>query len=202
MQLSSKLPLTAAILSGGKSTRIRKPKCLITINNERIIEILLKKLNNIFHEIFIITNFPELYFNYGYPLIGDIYPFKGPMAGIHAAMKNSTHDVFAFACDMPFIEEKLIFELAEKHFLKNMDITISSFKDKLYPLPGIYSKNLFYYLENLLSEDKLSMTKLVNDVKSQIIKVANLDKEGVSFININTKEDLENLKKGGITCSD
>lgn len=202
MQLSYKLPLTSAILAGGKSTRIKKTKCLITINNEKIIEILLKKMKNVFQEIFIITNFPELYFNYGYPLIGDAYPFKGPMAGIHAAMKNSKYDIFAFACDMPFIKEKLIFELAEKHFLNNAEITVSSFKDKLYPLPGIYSKHIFSYIENLLSEDKLSMTKLIYDVKSQIIEVAKIDKEGVSFININTEEDLENLKKGGIKCSD
>lgn len=202
MQLSSKLKLTAAILAGGKSTRIKKPKCLISIDNERIIELLIRKLKKLFEEVLIITNFPELYFKEGLTLIGDIYPFKGPMAGIHAAMKNSSYDIFAFACDMPFIEEKLIFEMAEKHFFHKPDITVCSFRDKLYPLPGIYAKNLFSYLENLLSEDKLSMTKLIYAVRAQVMDVANLDREGVSFININTQEDLEKLKKGGMRCSD
>ncbi len=202
MQLSSKLKLTAAILAGGKSTRIKKPKCLISIDNKRIIELLIRKLKKLFEEVLIITNFPELYFKEGLTLIGDIYPFKGPMAGIHAAMKNSSYDVFAFACDMPFIEEKLIFEMTKKHFAHKPDITICSFRDKIYPLPGIYAKNLFSYLENLLLEDKLSMTKLIYAVRSEIIEVANLDREGVSFININTQEDLEKLKKGGIRCSD
>lgn len=202
MQLSSKIKLTAAILAGGKSTRIKKPKCLISIDNERIIELLIRKLKKLFEEVLIITNFPELYFKEGLTLIGDIYPFKGPMAGIHAAMKNSSYDVFAFACDMPFIEEKLIFEMTEKHFFHKPDITVCSFRDKLYPLPGIYAKNLFSYLENLLSEDKLSMTKLIYAVRAQVMEVANLDREGVSFININTQEDLEKLKKGGIRCSD
>ncbi len=202
MQLSSKLKLTAAILAGGKSTRLKKPKCLISIDNERIIELLIRKLKKLFEEVLIITNFPELYFKEGLTLIGDIYPFKGPMAGIHAAIKNSSYDIFAFACDMPFIEENLIFEMTEKHFSNKPDITVCSFRDKLYPLPGIYTKNLFSYLENLLSEDKLSMTKLIYDVRAQVIEVANLDREGVSFININTQEDLEKLKKGGIRCSD
>ncbi len=202
MQLSSKLKLTAAILAGGKSTRLKKPKCLISIDNERIIELLIRKLKKLFEEVLIITNFPEQYFKEGLTLIGDIYPFKGPMAGIHAAIKNSSYDIFAFACDMPFIEENLIFEMTEKHFSNKPDITVCSFRDKLYPLPGIYTKNLFSYLENLLSEDKLSMTKLIYDVRAQVIEVANLDREGVSFININTQEDLEKLKKGGIRCSD
>lgn len=202
MQLSSKIKLTAAILAGGKSTRLKKPKCLISIDNERIIELLIRKLKKLFEEVLIITNFPELYFKEGLTLIGDIYPFKGPMAGIHAAMKNSSYDVFAFACDMPFIDENLIFDMTEKHFSNKPDITVCSFRDKLYPLPGIYAKNLFSYLENLLSEDKLSMTKLIHAVRAQVIEVANLDREGVSFININTQEDLEKLKKGGIRCSD
>jgi molybdopterin-guanine dinucleotide biosynthesis protein A len=200
--LSSKLSLTAAILAGGRSTRMGSPKCLIILNNEKVIEILLKKLNNLFQELFIITNFPELYFHYGYPLIGDIYPFKGPMAGIQVAMKSSKYDIFAFACDMPFIEEKLIFELAEKHLLNKTDITVCSFQQKLYPLPGIYSKNLLSQIENLLSEDKLSLAKLIHNVKFQIMEVANINKRGLSFININTQEDLEKLKNGGIKCLD
>lgn len=195
MQLSSKIELTAAILAGGKSSRIKKPKCLISINNERIIDLLIRKLNKLFEEVLIITNFPEFYFKEGLTLIGDIYPFKGPMAGIHAAMKNSKYDVFAFACDMPFVEEKLILELTEKHYFHKPDITVCSLEDKLYPLPGIYAKSIFSYLENLLLEDKLSMTKLIHSVRSKVIDVAKLDKEGVSFININTQEDLEKLKK-------
>lgn len=202
MQLFYKLPLTAAVLAGGKSTRMKTQKCLLTVNNKKIVDILIEKLKNTFEEILIITNFPELFFYLGLPLIGDIYPFKGPMAGIHAAMKNSKYDVFVFACDMPFVREEIIFKLYEKHLSEKYDATVCSFNQKIYPLPGIYSKVLFPYLEKMLSEDKLSMSILLSDVHSQIIDVANLDHKGLSFININTQEDLENFQKGGIKCLD
>jgi len=106
--LSSKLPISAAILAGGKSSRMKMPKCLIALENKRLIEILISNVKKIFDEIFNCYKLSRAFIFYnGIPLIGDIYPFKGPMAGIHAALKNSEYDVFAFACDMPCVKKKL-----------------------------------------------------------------------------------------------
>ncbi|MGB9891939.1 MULTISPECIES: molybdenum cofactor guanylyltransferase [Thermodesulfovibrio] len=202
MQLFTKIPLTAAILAGGKSSRMKRQKCLLSFDNEKIIDMIVTKLKDIFEELFIVTNFPELYFYTGITLLGDIYPFRGPMSGIHVAIKNSKHDIFAFACDMPFVKGEVICALSEKHIKEANTATVPSYNGKIYPLPGIYSRKLLDELEKLLLEDKLSMTKFLNDIGAEIVEVANLDKEGLSFININTEEDLENLKKGGIKCLD
>lgn len=202
MQLSTKIPLTGAILSGGKSLRMKRHKCLISFDNKKIIDMIVTKLKDLFEELFIVTNFPELYFYTGVTLLGDIYPFRGPMSGIHVAIKNSKYDVFAFACDMPFVKEEVIYALSERHIKEGNTATVPSYNGKIYPLPGIYSQKLFYELEKLLLENKLSMTKLLDDIGAEILEVANLDREGLSFININTEEDLENLKKGGIKCLD
>lgn len=202
MQLSYKIPLSAAILAGGKSSRMKKHKCLVSFDNKKIIDLIVEKLKNLFEEIFIVTNFPELYFSQGIPLLGDIYPFRGPMAGIHVALKNSKYDVCAFACDMPFVKQNLIYTLSEAHSKTASTATVSAFNNKIYPLPGIYSKKLMDELESLILQDKLSMSKFIDDIGAEIINLANLDKEGLSFININTEEDLEILKRGGIKCLD
>ncbi|WP_353683978.1 molybdenum cofactor guanylyltransferase [Thermodesulfovibrio sp. 3907-1M] len=198
--MSSKLPLTGVILAGGKSSRMKTNKCLLSLNNKKLIEILLINLKEIFEELFIVTNFPEAYFYTGFPLLGDIYPFKGPLAGIHVALKNSKYDVFAFACDMPFVKKEIVYFLGEKHRSQKNNITVSCYKEKIYPLPGIYSKEILNELENLLKEDKLSMIRLIEDIHAQTVDVANLDKEGLSFINVNTEEDLKFLEKGGKRC--
>ncbi len=202
MLLSTKIPLTAIILAGGKSSRMKTQKCLISVGNQRIVDKLAKGLKEIFEEIFIVTNFPELYFSSGVFLLGDIYPFKGPMAGLHSAMKNSKHDIFAFACDMPFVKREIIYTIAYRHISDRNLATVAKYENKIYPLPGIYSKNLLLELERLLLEDKLSMTKLLEDIGAQFVDVANLDKEGLSFININTQEDLEILQRREIKCLD
>lgn len=196
MQLSSK-PFTGVILGGGKSIRMKTNKCLISLNDKKLIEILIDRLKEIFEEIFIVTNLPEIYFYTGIHLLGDIYPFKGPMAGIHVALKNSNYDIFAFACDMPFVKKEIIHTLSEEHLLKGKPVTVVLFQGKIYPLPGIYSKKLKEKLENLIKDDKLSLMKLLQEVDYQIIDIANLDPEGLSLININTEQDLVSLKEGG-----
>jgi len=45
-----------------------------------------------------------------------------------------------------------------------------------------------------LIEDKVSIKRFLDDINAQIIDVANLDKEGLSFININTEEEFKNFK--------
>lgn len=202
MPLSYKFPLTGVILAGGKSLRMKMPKCLIEIDQKRLIEILIEKVSEPFSQTFIVTNYPEDYFRFAIPLLGDIYKFKGPMAGIHVALKNSNYDLFAFACDMPFVKGEVIEFLAKKHMESKSDATVGKVGEKLYPLPGIYSKRILDYLEGLLKEDKLSMTKLLGEINSQVIDLANLDREGLSFININTQEELEKFLKGGKGCLD
>jgi len=71
--LSSKLPISAAILAGGKSSRMKMPKCLIALENKRLIEILISNVKKIFDEIFIVTNFPELLFFIMAYLLLEIY---------------------------------------------------------------------------------------------------------------------------------
>ncbi len=202
MQLSTKIPLSAIILAGGKSSRMKTQKCLIPLGNQRIVDKLANGLKEILEEIFIVTNFPELYFSSGVFLLGDIYPFKGPMAGLHSAMKNSKYDIFAFACDMPFVKKEIIYALTDNHISNGNLATVAKYNNKIYPLPGIYSKSLLSELERLLLEDKLSMTKLLEDIGAFVLDVANLDEEGLSFININTQEDLEILQRREIKCLD
>ena len=62
MQLSTKIPLSATILDGGTSSRMKIQKCLLHIGNQSIVNKLAEDLREIFEEIFIVTNFPELYF--------------------------------------------------------------------------------------------------------------------------------------------
>jgi len=200
--LPSKIPLSAAILAGGRSTRMGKEKCLLKIRSKKIIDHIIANLKDLFQEIFIVTNSPQHYFFSGFTLFGDIYPYRGPMSGIHVSLKNSKFDVFAFACDMPFVKKDLIYTLSEIHLTGKSYATVGALDEKIYPLPGIYSKKTFDELERLIKENKLSMMKFVRDMDAQVVNVANLDKEGLSFININTEDDLLILEKGGIRCLD
>ncbi|MBI5009667.1 MAG: molybdenum cofactor guanylyltransferase [Bacteroidia bacterium] len=107
------MKITAAILAGGPASRMKgviKPK--IILDGKTILERSLFVLKNIFSEIILVTNSPELFSEYDELLItSDHIKGIGPMAGIHAALKAASGDaVFIFAGDMPLLNNDLMLE--------------------------------------------------------------------------------------------
>ncbi|MEF9475741.1 MAG: nucleotidyltransferase family protein, partial [Candidatus Mariimomonas ferrooxydans] len=59
---------TGVILAGGENRRLPVLKSFIEIDGEKIIERNLKIMKNLFNEVFIVTNQPEVYLYLGFPL--------------------------------------------------------------------------------------------------------------------------------------
>lgn len=185
------------ILAGGENRRMPVLKAFIEVDGERIIERNLKIMEQLFKEIFIVTNQPEAYSYLGIPLLGDIYDVRGPMTGIFTSLLNSSNKwVFISACDMPFINKDLIEYMAVKR--NNYEAVVP--KSPLLPftntepLFAFYSKRLIPYMEKAILADKKSMrdflhNKKVNYISTEEIKIMNTN--GKSFINLNTPEDIE-----------
>ena len=85
------LPLfgTAAILAGGKSTRMGFDKQLLMDGDLRILETVIETLKQEFSDIVIVTARPELYESMGVRIFQDEYQGKGPLAGVHAALQGA-----------------------------------------------------------------------------------------------------------------
>ncbi|MDA8324598.1 MAG: molybdenum cofactor guanylyltransferase, partial [Nitrospiraceae bacterium] len=107
--------MLAVVLAGGENRRLPITKGLIEIGGKRLIETLLAALSGLFGDLAISTNEPEKYYYLGVPLIGDVYPVRGPMTGIFSALSfysGRFGDAFFTACDMPFINMGLASRLA------------------------------------------------------------------------------------------
>jgi molybdopterin-guanine dinucleotide biosynthesis protein A len=194
--------ISGVILAGGKNTRYPTIKSYIKIGDSTIIERNLRILKNIFEEVFISTNSPELYFRLGVPLFGDVIPSKGPMSGLYSLLSNIRNNcLFVVACDMPFVKESLISFICERHreISRKLDVdaTIPVYKDEPQPLLGIYCKGIITHLKECVLKERTSLKKFLNEIRTYFIdydEFSYLDPEGVSFININTEEDYKNIK--------
>ena len=95
---------TAAVLAGGKSTRMGFDKQLLMADNRRLIERTVETLGNVFEDILLVTNTPALYERLPVRVCSDIYKGMGPLGGIHAALVNArSRYTYVLACDMPFV---------------------------------------------------------------------------------------------------
>lgn len=195
--------MTGVVLAGGKNLRFPTLKSFIKIDNSTIIEKNLALLGDIFDEVFISTNMPEVYFYLGVPLIGDVIPSRGPMSGIYSSLFSAEGDsMFVVACDMPFISRDIISFVCKKHmesFHAYHDATIPVYNGEPQPLLGVYCKTVMPYLEKGVLNDETSLKRLLSKIKTNFIDesdIMTIDPDGRAFVNINTIEDYERIAHG------
>lgn len=191
---------SASIIAGGKNSRFPYLKSFIKINGSSIIERNLLLLKDIFNEVYINTNIPDVYFHLNLPLIGDVVPSRGPMSGIYSSLINASGDgVFVIACDMPFIKKDLIHFICKRHeealLYRAVDATIPIYGGKPQPLIGIYCKTLITSLEGAIYNNMISLKRFLNDVRTNFIPETDIIRvdDGRSFVNINTPEDYKRI---------
>ncbi|MBU2494255.1 MAG: molybdenum cofactor guanylyltransferase [Bacteroidetes bacterium] len=191
--------ITAIVLAGGKSSRMKTNKALLKIGNLSIINILVEKLDLLFNSVIIISNFPDEYTETGKIIYKDIYPFLGPVAGIHSGLFHSnTENNFIISCDMPLITIEAIKYL--QNFPSEKDAVLYALHGNLQILCGIYKKRVYILAEQFLikykniknSKNKINL-KLFDLIKALNVDIINIDNlkfynENL-FFNMNTEKD-------------
>ena len=107
---AKKVPgVTGVILAGGASRRMGSNKALLLHTSGRIIEGIYRTLAELFEEVIIVTNTPQLYQFLPCRKVADIYPGKGVLSGIHSGLSHGSNSAaFVVACDMPQLQGELI----------------------------------------------------------------------------------------------
>lgn len=185
------------ILAGGSNRRFPYPKGLIkTPEGVSLITHNGRLLGEFFEEVLLSTNTPEVYFPQGLPMVGDIFPERGPLGGIFSTLiATGAEGVFVLACDMPSVKREII-EIILKHDRDDIEAVVCEFAGKVHPLLGLYKRVILPVAEELLRQGPVSMIDFLKALNAAIIEeeqIQEIDPEGQSFRNINTPEDLEDF---------
>ncbi|NLW90627.1 MAG: molybdenum cofactor guanylyltransferase [Syntrophomonadaceae bacterium] len=188
---------TGAILAGGKSTRMKFHKAFAEIGGKQVIEIIIDKFTRRFEETIIISNEPYLFHRFGLPIYQDIFPYLGPVAGIHAALERALFDpVFVLGCDMPFINMKMVDHMIG--LIGDYDSVVTRMNSTLQPTAAVYSKKCLPIFQNYLEDKRLKLTRIVEeDLNSMIIDEQELRLFGPlheQLFNVNDPQALEHAR--------
>ncbi len=187
--------ITGVILAGGKSLRMGRNKAFIQVDGIAIIDRIYRVFKELFEEIFIITDQQELFSHIEAKSWRDLYPNRGALAGLYTGLYFSSFQYsFCVACDMPFLNPKLIRFLARK--LDGEDVLVPKTEDGLQPLHAFYSKNCLGPVRALLERGGDRIIDFYDSVKVRFVEEKDflfLDPGRESFININTPEELSLL---------
>jgi molybdopterin-guanine dinucleotide biosynthesis protein A len=187
--------INSFIICGGKSKRMGFDKLFIKIRGKSLISLIVENMKKKFKKVYIISNDNNKFSDFKSKktiLIEDEIKGIGPIGGLYTGLKNTdTEYNFVISGDIPYIDLELI-----NNLIKNIDnkhnAFIYKYKRNLYPLFGIYSIKIIKKIEKCIANKNYSMNNLLRIVKTKVFPI-NDDKKEISFINLNTKKDLDNF---------
>jgi molybdopterin-guanine dinucleotide biosynthesis protein A len=186
------------ILIGGKGRRLGKDKLKLKVGDEFILRHTFMLLQKIFDETPMLVGGVNSQKIGGLPVIKDAVNGVGPMGGLYTALLHTDKRfVFLTACDMPFIDERLLNYMYGELDI-SVDIYIPRFKNYIEPLFAFYNRNLLNAVKSHIDEGKLPLRSLLENARVQYLseeEIIKFDRELMTFFNVNTKEDEIRLKK-------
>lgn len=199
---AERLPLfgTAAILAGGKSSRMGFDKQLMMEDDRRVLETVIGTLREEFSDIIVVTAKPELYEDMGVRLFQDVYQGKGPLAGVHAALQNARSQyIYLLACDMPIVNLPFIRHMKQMLRESGTDICVCCRDQHLEPFNTFYSRSLLDEITHRLTVGNSSLFRFIQGSSACVIPeedAARFDRELTMFTNINTRSEYEKYLGG------
>lgn len=178
------------ILAGGQSRRMGRDKALLPVRGRPVIERVLHRLRG-WGDPLVITNRTEAYRHLGVPMASDIFPGKGPLAGIHAGLSRSRHRVnLVVACDMPFVSRAVADLLLQG--LEGHDAIVPRFEGRLHPLFAVYTRDCIEPLEASLKAGRLDVVRFLTRIRTWFLEgnaIAAVADPRLALFNMNEPAD-------------
>ena len=193
--------ILGTILAGGKSSRFGEDKSTVKLGNKTLLDHTVNKIENEFTEILLISNNKEFNFkkNKIHVVEDCIEGQFGPLVGILTAMKWGKKNkkkykwIASFPCDTPFFDTKIINELKIKVKETSKKLIFLNSNKKRHNIFGLWSLDLIEILEKDIKNDFRKVELWADKVGYENI---NINSEKFDrFLNINTKNDLEEAKE-------
>ena len=184
---------TAVILTGGKSSRMGRPKALLPFAGEPLIAHVVRGLNRMFAEAVVVAAPEQELPPLPAVLVRDEIAYLGPVSGIYHGLNASTKEVcFVTSCDAPFLNPQLITYLLSQ--ISDYDVVVPYWQERFQPLHAVYRRSVMTLLKEQLERGELRPIFLYDKVRTLKIdedQVSQFDADGLSFLNMNAPEEYE-----------
>ncbi|AZK45844.1 molybdenum cofactor guanylyltransferase [Paenibacillus lentus] len=198
---------TAIILAGGKSSRMGTNKAVLPLGGQPVIEHLVRELQKATGNIVISCGQSSEYAELGLPLLYDIYPRCGPLAGLHAGLAASPHRWnLVVSCDMPFVNASLAQYLVKQALElegrgaedggRAIEAVIPRVNGQIHPLLAMYRCTVLPGLEQMLDDGCLKVKQWTSGLAVRYItgeelsRASGIPLEMIVF-NMNRPEDYQ-----------
>jgi molybdopterin-guanine dinucleotide biosynthesis protein A len=185
--------LAGFILAGGKSSRMGVDKAFLELGGETLLKRALQIVREVTSEVRIVGSWSK-FGEFG-QVVEDIYPERGPLGGIHAALRSSHAELnLMLGVDLPFMQAEFLAWLCERASRNDAVVTVPKARGRLQPLCAVYRKGFAEIAEEALQTDRNKIDLLFDEVKTEVVEVP-ADFLLEMFNNLNTREEWESARK-------
>ncbi|MBN9653016.1 molybdenum cofactor guanylyltransferase [Halobacillus sp. GSS1] len=181
--------LCGVILNGGGSTRMGTAKSSLALGSMTSLELITSSLSMVTDTIIVNQDEP---LKEPYPVVADIYEDAGPLAGLHAVMKQRPATWFVMAaCDTPFVSDEVYRHLIQEAD-DSVDAVIPVYEGRFHPTSGVYHIRILDKLESYLSQGGRKVRGLFDHIQIKELSIfPGIEQEKLSmhFFNMNTPEE-------------
>ncbi len=179
------LPLTAIVLAGGASRRMKRPKDTLPVGDRTLLHHLVCQLTPLFAEILLSTSPARPLSHPTCRSIADFRPGCGPLGGIAAGLAAASSElVFVIACDIPEVDPLFLQTMVEA--APGYDLILPQSGPGWYePLFALYRKSLLPEIARLLAEEQYKILTLRERVRTRVVPMG----DAPWFFNLNSPED-------------
>jgi molybdenum cofactor guanylyltransferase len=188
--------VTAFILAGGKSSRMGADKAFLELGGRTLLAQALEVAGTVTPLVRLLGD-QKKFTAFG-AVIEDIYPGRGPLGGIHAALMSTTTDFnLMMAVDLPFIGTEFLRYLVAQAEGSNAAATVPRAGGIVQPLCAVYRKEFAGVAGSSLLAGKNKIGTLFNVVNTRVIEEEELTSAGFKieiFRNLNTPAEWQEAK--------
>ena len=189
--------ITGVILVGGKSSRMGRDKAFLQVAGKPLFERVLEVFRESFDRIVLVGGRAERFAGYGLPVLPDIYPGSA-LGGLYTGLYHAaTEHVFVGSCDQPFPNPAIVRYLCS--LKSGFDAVVPALTHGFEPLFALYAKSCLGPMRELLESGNFCAYGYYPKIRVRYAKdeeLTPLDRDGKSFVNVNTPEEFEKIIKG------
>lgn len=196
---------TGIILAGGSSSRMGTNKALLQLNGSTVLTHISNAIRPAVFRIVVATGSSEaIYSALGdedFECVKDVYPGKGPLAGLHAALSAShTEWNLVSACDMPLLQTSFFNGMKRiTAQYPTCNAIVPRVEGRIHPLAGVYHRRVLPELEQCLIHERLRVIRWLEEIGCHFAEINELEHVGIGHAalqlsNMNTPEEFENIR--------
>jgi molybdopterin-guanine dinucleotide biosynthesis protein A len=188
--------ITGVILAGGMGRRLGgQDKGLIEIDGRPLIAHVIDALRPQVSTLFISANRNlDRYRSFGHRVMKDaVAAHCGPLGGIATAMQCvTTPFLLTVPCDAPLVPADLCCRLSQTLHSQAADVSMVYDGHRIQPLFALLRRELLMHLIAYLDQGERKVSAWFNQ---HDFALADLSDQALSFLNLNTPEDVQDLAK-------